>query len=614
MRNLFIIPFLLTGLSGLLFTPFRLYSQAGRPIGINLTSVVDWSSEYVFVDVFKQSRQWISHEAGWDKPWSSGVEIPLDTNGYPLEIPWDNGIDPPQLIRTLMYFGDLNSHYPGGAYRLIASGNGQIRLWGAATGTFTCPVDTQVMVFPESGGIALEIERSDISDPVTEISFVMPGHFTSFETLPFHPELLDFLKDFQVIRFMDWLKTNDSPMTDWEDRSRPDQYTQTLDKGVSFEYLTALCNQEKKSPWICIPHQATDDYIRQLAQFMEAELDPSLDLYIEYSNEVWNGIFAQNSYSQQKGHEMGYSGEAWEKGWKYYVRRTMDIFSLFEEVFDDDSRLKKVLSGQSANSWLNNRLLEYSRQALYNPYGVMPDAFAIAPYFGGRVADAIGQAGMIGMVSVEDIIDSLEHSLPESFEAMDANKSLADQYDLELIAYEGGQHLVAGFAYHNDPDWVELLEATNRHARMKDLYCAYFDHWFSITQASLMCHFSSHGPFGKYGSWGIKEFYDDWASPKYLALKDCVFEYNPVNAWMPYRPDTQLLHPYPNPSPDGTLFLETNMIPDEIRVYDLSGRQLPATWWVEKPGLIGLRADGRGMLMAILAHEGKASQIRWIRP
>ena len=35
-----------------------LFAQTPKPAGINLSGVVDWSTELVFTDAFKQSREW----------------------------------------------------------------------------------------------------------------------------------------------------------------------------------------------------------------------------------------------------------------------------------------------------------------------------------------------------------------------------------------------------------------------------------------------------------------------------------------------------------------------------------------------------------------------------
>ena len=588
-------------------------AQVARPMGINLTVIVDWSSEYVFVDAFKQSRQWIAHETGSNKPWSSEIEIPLSPQGYPLEIPYDNGIDPPQGIRTLMFFGALENRYPGGNYRLIASGSGQISLWGAAVGNFSCPVDTTVEVDPSKGGIALEIERSDREDPVHSIHFVMPGYENTFSKEPFHPELLEFLKDFQVIRFMDWMKTNHSPVTEWTDRNMPSDYTQTLSNGVAYEYLIQLCNSLGKDPWICIPHQASDDFIYQFAAMLLEQLDPERRIYLEYSNEVWNGIFSQNSFAQSMGNALGFSGQPWEQGWKFYVSRTMDVFRIFEEVFDDDTRLVRVLAGQSANSWLNNRLIEYAQDPLYNPNGTPVDALAIAPYFGGSVADAIGNAGLAASSTIESILDSLEYSLERSFTDMDSNKAVADEHGLALLAYEGGQHLVASYLYHNDAGYVDKLKDANRHPRMKDLYCQYFDHWYELTGGNLFCHFSSHGTYSKYGSWGVREFMDDTEAPKYRGLQDCVFLFNDSQTRVLQSSDALPYSLYPNPASQGEVHIKGTFIDPMVRVFDLSGHLVPAITRFESPGLINIDIARKGLFLVVIYDQGETRLFKMIR-
>lgn len=566
---------LLTMTCILLLTPFRKslgQENIKRPIGINLTGIQDWSSEYVFVDAFKMSRQWIPHENWNGAPWQSEVEIPLGPNGYPLEIPYDNGIDPPQVIRTLLFFGDLANRYPEGMYRLIASGSGQISFWGAAHGSFTCPVDTLVAVNNENGGLALEIEVSDINDPVRDIHFIIPGFHDTWMEAPFHPDFLSFVEDFQMIRFMDWMKTNGSVVMEWEDRNHPDYFSQTLDNGVAYEHIVTLCNLMKKDAWICIPHAASDDYIHQMARFLRDNLDTARKIYVEYSNEVWNGIFSQNYYAQQQGELLGFEGEDWEQGWKYYVRRTFDIFSIFEEEFEGDERLVKVLAGQAANSWINNRLVEYSQDTQINPYLLQADAFAIAPYFGGAVADAIGNAGLSESISIEAILDSMELALPDSYAYMDNNKSMADEYGMDLICYEAGQHLVASHLYNNDESYVNKLKEANRHPRMQELYCSYFDHWYDETQGGILANFSSHGSYSKWGSWGVKEYMDDVDAPKYLALKECVFTYNDLSNTRLESSHIEAWQISPNPVADGKIRLEGYLEDATINIYNLHGQ------------------------------------------
>lgn len=131
----------------------------------------------------------------------------MGTTGYPLEIPYDNGINAPQSIRTLMYFSnELTSRYPSGNYRLIVEGTGQVSFSGGATGTYATPVDVFVPVNSNQGGTMLNIDLSSASDPVKNIRFVMPEFHTTFANDPFHTDLLTFIEDFQVIRL--WIGEN----------------------------------------------------------------------------------------------------------------------------------------------------------------------------------------------------------------------------------------------------------------------------------------------------------------------------------------------------------------------------------------------------------------------
>ena len=516
-------------LSLLIFSPFPNNAQVLRPIGTNLAGPEDYNEEYIFVDAFKQSREWIPHEYGWAAPWTSGVHIPLRADGYPVEIPYDNGVDPLQAIRTVLFCGDLNDRYPGGYYRLMASGQGQIRLRGPATGTFQCPVDTLVWVDSTLSCLMLEIDTSLVTDPVRDIHFIMPGFHQTWEEQVFHPHLLEFLADFQVIRFMDWMKTNFSPVETWTDRTPLNYYSQTLPTGVAYEHIIDLCNRLHKDPWICIPHQADDNFMTEIARLFRDSLDPCLKIYVEYSNELWNGIFSQSQYATQQGASLGYNGQPWEQGWKFTAKRSADLFGIFENEFSDHSRLVKVIPS-GINGWVSNYIMDRFSEPLYNPTGVTADAIAIAPYFGGAVADDIGNAGLINTISVSGILDSLEASLSAAFNFMDETRTVADSHQVMLLAYEGGQHLVANnIVYQNDTAYIRKLQDANRHPRMENMYCEYFNYWYDSTGGDLFAHFSSHGNWSKYGSWGVKEYYEDYDSPKYLGLLNCVFNHNQID-------------------------------------------------------------------------------------
>lgn len=580
-----------------------LHAQIQRPAAINLTGIVDWSTELVFTDAFKQSRNWIAHQAAPGGDWSSGVNIPLGANGYPLEIPYTDGNHPPQAIRTLMLW-DAGAHYPGGAYRLIAEGAGQIRLWGAATGTFTCPVDTLVTVNPvQQGGIALEIERSEAANPVKNIRFIYPDYVDTYQHQTFTDAFLDFVQDFQAIRFMDWSKTNFSPVMEWGDRSSKDYFTQTLASGVAWEYIIELCNLLEKDPWICIPHLADDEFIENLAILFRDNLDPSLTIYLEYSNELWNSGFQQNHDVADLAAQIGYTGQPWERTWKYTAKRSADIFKIFEDNFGSAARLYKIIPSQAANAWLSNQIVTFFEDPQYNPNQVSADGLAIAPYFGGSVANDIIDQGRLQDISIPEILEAMDSTLPTVFAWMDETKQVADDHNLDLISYEGGQHLVAIGTNVNNNALTNKLIAANRHEGMYHLYCKYFDYWYEITGGDLFAIFSSHGTPSKWGSWGIKEYMADTLHYKYQAVQECVLAYNsdPVsNIQVVTGPSPRI---YPSPSFNGSVTIEHDLSFPDIAVVDLNGTIVPFSTRHHHESSLRLQLYRKGIFLVRLTDK-----------
>lgn len=507
----------------LVFSSINVLFSQSKKVGTNLGGIVDWSPEFVFKDVFKMARVWTSYNADGSGPWDTGVDIPLRSDGYPLAIPYDNGVDAPQAVKALILW-DLQYGYPTGSYTLELKGTGTVKLSFGASGIFEAP---GTYTFSPDGinGIAIELLYSDINDPVHGIEVIMPGFDENVGDAPFHPAFLDFIADFHVLRYMDWITTNNSPVVSWDDRTPLDYYTQATPTGVSYEYLVQLANTSQKDIWVCIPHMANDDYITQLATFLHNELDDGLKVYIEYSNEVWNGIFEQHYYAAEQGLALGYSGENWERAWQYYSKRCADIFYLFEQVYGTNSdSIVKVVASQAANEWISNYILTKFEDPQYNPYGVTADALSIAPYFGGEVGDDIGDEGLIETISLDQILDRLDESMETSKDWILAQKTVADDHGLELSCYEGGQHMVA-YGYLNNETLTQKLTDANRHPRMEDIYCEYLDFWYDNVPNGLFVNFSSISAFSRWGSWGIKEYTGqaDEDAPKYLAFKNCVF-------------------------------------------------------------------------------------------
>jgi len=108
--------------------------------------------------------------------------------------------------------------------------------------------------------------------------------------------------------------------------------------------------------------------------------------------------------------------------------------------------------------------------------------------------------------------------LPESTGRIDKHAEVARDFKLDLVAYEGGQHLNALGEAQTNKQLIELLCQANRDPRMGMIYKDYLDHW---TRAGGKLHnlFNSVGRYGRYGFWGLLETVtqDPATAPKYLA-------------------------------------------------------------------------------------------------
>lgn len=490
-------------------------------MGMNIGAINDYSPQLEFVDLMKKSREWI---VGSDNIWDAGVKAPLNSNGYPLQIPYSDPVKGPVYVKTLIADA-IGGRYPAGSYTLIIKGSGTVRLDFDARGTYTGPGAFIVPVTPTNNGIFLAIIQSDPASPITEINFVMPGYENTFRTSPFYPTFISRLRGMKAVRFMEPMLVNGSPVAQWADRTPFSYFTQTRSTGIAPEYIADIANAIGADAWVNIPHMADDGYVIQLAQLLKSRLSPTLKVYLEYSNEIWNSSFSQAQYAEQKGAALFPQDAtgAFGQRLKYQARRSGEIFALFEQVFGGTSRLVRVISSQAANSWTGDFLLQGLEDPVINPGRKKADALSIAPYFGDEIADAIGDAGAINSTTIDSILNSAEADIPTQFvQRVSGNKTVANAHTVRLIAYEGGQHLVsANWNYQNNQTLTTKLTAVNRDPRMGVIYNRMFTAWYALNNDLFMAY-SYVGGYSRYGSWGALEWQDEAveSAPKFKAITD----------------------------------------------------------------------------------------------
>ncbi|MGF1536827.1 MAG: cellulose-binding protein [Elainellaceae cyanobacterium] len=355
-------------------------------LGTNLTGIADWSTQMPFIDAFKSSRPWISQcaETNSNCGWSTGEEdqLDLDEAGWVRSLPAES--DAPQYTRvgTLLFRGVED--YPGGEYVVQYDGQGTLRYDYDAEQRVedSRPGRDVIDVTPTGQGIYLQITATNPEDYIRNIRVVPAEYESTFEQAPFNPAFLEKTQPYSVLRFMDWMGTNNSEQGDWAERPKPSDATYAH-RGVPVEVMVDLANRLERSPWFTMPHQATDTYVQEFARYVRQQLNPDLPIYVEFSNEVWNGQFDQQRYVVEQGRQLDVDEDDFARGRLWFGQRTAEVLQIWDEVFDSDSdRIVGVLGAQAANPWTAKKSLEYLRSAgLSNAEGGI-DAIAIAPYIG----------------------------------------------------------------------------------------------------------------------------------------------------------------------------------------------------------------------------------------
>ena len=524
------------------------------PLGTNLHRLAAWSPQLPFLNAYKFARQWIPQSwgvtpkesgQGFEYIWDTGEfdQLDLDANGWVKSLP--DPEDEPQYnsVTTLMYRNV--GEYPGGKYVVLYEGEGTIEygLDAKKDESASTPGRDVIDVTPSSAGIKLRITDTDpneTGDYLRDVQVIAEEYEYAQDQI-FNPEFLEKVQPFNTLRYMDWMATNHSQQGEWDNRPTP---SNSLFSGeiADLESMVELSNRTDTDPWFTIPHMATDEYVTNFAQYVKDNLDPELDVYVEYSNEVWNNDFAQGWWIENRGIEEFADSTVGDFGKRmdWFGKRTTEITQMWDEVFDTDKeRVIGVLGAQAANSWTAKRPLQHTwaDEPLSNEeYGI--DAIAIAPYFGSYVGKPQYEAEIESWIDSEEsedlALDNLFAEITEGGVLSDAPNggalqqaynwttgyaALAEQQGLDLITYESGQHLNGTGGVQENQAVGELLITANQDPRMGAIYQEYFTtlHELGI---DLSMNYTDVSRYNKYGSWGALENIAQPDSPKYNALKN----------------------------------------------------------------------------------------------
>lgn len=430
-------------------------------------------------------------------------------------------------------------------------------------------------------GIRMQMLETDPADPIRNIRIIMPGgictsdpftHITnpadclasdyqSFDSqladnrnkIIFNPAYLDLMRHFKVVRAMNLMKasprhsigsrsicpdpdTYNDCMTEaltWDQRSTMDSafwgataqsgIKERFGRGAPLEVIVELMNQLKADPWFTIPHSADDDYVKRFADYVHRELHSDAKVYLEYSNETWNGIFWAAEYARIRGRELNLDSaqNPYREAYYFHAQRAVDIFKVWETEFGSNQRLVRVLGGKTNDEWMTRNMLTRLQTNGDLDY---VDGVAIGPYFYGcqsrnapvQCQDSAKIPKLLTEVqSVDDVFAIIDNTndpygLPATMEWIQKQAEIVKSFGKQLYAYEGGQHITVDHSLVPDKTERDRLQgifhAAQRDPRMKQRYITLLQAWDDATGGNnpFVLYTIAQG-FHDYGTFGLLE-------------------------------------------------------------------------------------------------------------
>ena len=498
----------------------------------------------------------------------------LDENGYIQNLP-----EGARATLTL-FNGVPEEAGTGGRYVFFYEGEGDFSFVGGDIVESLSEPGRVVVDIPNGSSFVLSVNDVDSQDHLRELALVREEHVDLYEAgATFNPDFIDLFEDHRVLRFMDFQETNNSNHIEFADLATEDAAFYGIPANQSYEYVFAkdieeftveqradlprgdftiifvdpqtgepfrdadgairtdvptdalpagiptgvpisvlvdLANQVGADPWFNIPAQASDDYVRQFAEYVRDNLEPGLVARFEYSNEVWNGQFEQFTYANEKGLEL-FGDEFGDFPVNfYYGYRSAQILDIVNEVFGDEAptRVNGILATQTVNIGVLEQslagvelYLEDSGQQNLEVNDLF-DTVAVTGYFGPVITegsvdfpghlqfyrDVIAESvarfesgettdqyayfiqqiaqdlrdGSVTQAYFQDALDNGEiQEIPRVFSVADlrelfaANRTIADEFGLTLDQYEGGSHILTSGNLFAETQLLDFLAVLN---------------------------------------------------------------------------------------------------------------------------------------------------------
>lgn len=536
-----------------------------------------------------QNRYIVSLNNNWDNTW---VKLDLDSYGNIKKIPsyadlvdfgYDGDPNPSVNIYAMIgrstplswfFFEYRPPYHNSGIYVLKWDGDGDIDIQnnnGLAPGPYP-----GVIISSQPNRLEIQYDCSIRYDNGTTDSRIRTGFYfrisrINSEDYPrnfvfcekryeniinngeiCYPFYLDQLIPASVCRTMHFANTNEDPEWEWDH----DRHTKFWKKQIS------MANLSHRHWWCNIPSLADDNYIRQLAILTRDYLNPELKVFIEYTNEYWNGNMLGSRVSNARADYYNFIDEfpdainpSWEASQKAFAYRSTDIFNIWDEVFSgvakllqpvklyDDpvlqtKRLVRVMGGLRSNISNIEAVWNHASDNSYDPE--LPwDMYAASGYY----ANSLHKEQKLP-TNITDVVNYAQNELSTIYLNENApqknaaeftwNLSPTEKEQVHFGVYEGGPHVIgqASVAAAGSEFWNFLKMIWGFHLDSEQSYIqlkTYFDWWNSITKDksnSVFCFFESANIQTSFMTFGLsrhlisRPISQHLASPKTRAFYD----------------------------------------------------------------------------------------------
>jgi hypothetical protein len=489
----------------------------------------------------------------------------LDENGYPLNdfqmvvfdmrpcCPWLGSVDDPNAFVPELMAGKYKLSFNGQAN--ISSTGDPVLIQNKTYDATTNVTSLDLIVQKNNWLVQLAFAgtkrtaSSSANSGITNLKLLRPGYHNRSSDI-FRKEFVNAVSQFPVIRFMDFLSTNNSNphypgVTEWSDRSLP---SDALFDGAPWEYVVELANMTNKDIWINIPVAASDNYIQNLAEYLKYSLNEGSIIYFEYSNEVWNAGFTQYDYSidaakaevqteTSGGASTSLNDDAGQCdpkdanlwGGRRYVKRMKEIGDIFIEAFSPGSRNSFGTKLRPVFSWQIGGWIPYYSCILTWFEHVYGAGSARQHFYGLAGAAYINADGVAANASVSQIHSKMisnsdagrgkKRDTPAAWTTGEGKiglREIADIFQIQMLQYETGPDNGGGSATN-----VANRIAANRSPEMEDVLLHDLgSNWFddSLIKGDLSMYFVLCSSYTRYGSWGATEEVENMHTPKLKAV------------------------------------------------------------------------------------------------